>query len=72
MQIKRQSKLKTLNSYNYKLGILETLGWCLLIIYMVPFYLMLINSFKSRREIFDNTTGSVSYTHLTLPTIYSV
>ena len=57
MQIKRQSKLKTLNSYNYKLGILETLGWCLLIIYMVPFYLMLINSFKSRREIFDNTTG---------------
>lgn len=57
MQIKRQSKLKTLNSYNYKLGILETLGWCLLIIYIVPFYLMLINSFKSRREIFDNTTG---------------
>ncbi|MBS6500307.1 MAG: carbohydrate ABC transporter permease [Clostridium sp.] len=57
MQIKRQSKLKTLNSYNYKLGILETLGWCLLIIYMVPFYLMLINSFKSRREIFDNTTS---------------
>lgn len=57
MQIKRQSKLKTLNSYNYKLWILETLGWCLLIIYMVPFYLMLINSFKSRREIFDNTTG---------------
>lgn len=56
MQIKRQSKLKTLNSYNYKLGILETLGWFLLIIYMVPFYLMLINSFKSRREIFDNTT----------------
>ena len=29
----RQSKLRTLNSYNYKLGILEILGWLLLIIY---------------------------------------
>lgn len=56
MKIK-QSKLKTLNSYNYKLGILEILGWLLLIIYMVPFYLMLINSFKTRREIFADTTG---------------
>ena len=52
-----QSKLRTLNSYNYKLGILETLGWLLLIIYMIPFYLMLINSFKTRREIFADTTG---------------
>ncbi len=52
-----QSKLKTLNSYNYKLGILEILGWLLLIIYMIPFYLMLINSFKTRREIFADTTG---------------
>jgi len=53
----RQSKLKTLNSYNYKLGILEISGWLLLIIYMIPFYLMLINSFKTRREIFADTTG---------------
>ena len=53
----RQSKLRTLNSYNYKLGILEILGWLLLIIYMIPFYLMLINSFKTRREIFADTTG---------------
>lgn len=53
----KNKKLKTLNSYNYKLGILEILGWILLLIYMVPFYLMLINSFKSRREIFDNTIG---------------
>ena len=52
-----QSKLRTLNSYNYKLGILEILGWLLLIIYMIPFYLMLINSFKTRREIFADTTG---------------
>ena len=47
----KHSKLNTLNSYNYKLGILEVLGWILLIIYMIPFYLTLINSFKSRREI---------------------
>ncbi len=53
----KHSKLKTLNSYNYKLGILEVLGWLLLIIYMIPFYLMLINSFKTRREIFSNTIG---------------
>ncbi|MCF0148892.1 MAG: carbohydrate ABC transporter permease [Clostridium sp.] len=53
----RGSKLKTLNSYNYKLGILEVLGWLLLIIYMIPFYLMIINSFKTRREIFSNTIG---------------
>lgn len=53
----RRSKLKTLNSYNYKLGILEILGWLLLIIYMIPFYLMLINSFKTRREIFSDTIG---------------
>jgi len=53
----KHSKLNTLNSYNYKLGILEVLGWILLIIYMIPFYLTLINSFKSRREIFADTTG---------------
>lgn len=53
----RGSKLKTLNSYNYKLGILEVLGWLLLLIYMIPFYLMIINSFKTRREIFSNTIG---------------
>ncbi|MBE6053499.1 MAG: carbohydrate ABC transporter permease [Clostridium sartagoforme] len=53
----KKSKLKTLNSYNYKLGILEILGWLLLIIYMIPFYLMFINSFKTRREIFADTTG---------------
>lgn len=53
----KKNKLKTLNSYNYKLGILEILGWIILIIYMIPFYLMFINSFKSRREIFNNTTS---------------
>ena len=54
---RKQNKLKTLNSYNYKLGILEILGWLLLLIYMVPFYLMFINSFKTRREIFADTIG---------------
>lgn len=54
---KKHNKLKTLNSYNYKLGILEFLGWALLIVYMIPFYLMIMNSFKTRREIFANTTG---------------
>ena len=29
----------------------------LLIVYMIPFYLMFINSFKSRRDIFANTTA---------------
>jgi len=50
-------KLKTLNSYTSKLGILEVFAWILLLLYMTPFYLMFINSFKTRREIFANTTG---------------
>lgn len=54
---KKHTKLKTVNNYNYRLGILEGAGWLLLIIYMIPFYLMFINSFKSRREIFSNTTA---------------
>lgn len=58
-----KKKLKTLNSYTSKLKILEVFAWLLLIIYMTPFYLMIINSFKSRREIFANTTG--------LPTIWN-
>ncbi|WP_315071479.1 carbohydrate ABC transporter permease [uncultured Clostridium sp.] len=60
---KPNQKLKTLNSYTGKLKILEVLAWLALIIYMTPFYLMIINSFKSRREIFANTTG--------LPTIWN-
>ena len=54
---KSSKKLKTLNSYTGKLGILEVFSWLLLILYMTPFYLMFINSFKTRREIFANTTG---------------
>lgn len=60
---KPNKKLKTLNSYTGKLKILEVFAWLVLIIYMTPFYLMIINSFKSRREIFANTTG--------LPTIWN-
>ena len=56
-QSKSNKKLKTLNTYTGKLGALEVLAWILLILYMVPFYLMFINSFKTRREIFSNTTG---------------
>lgn len=56
----KNKKLKTLNSYNHKLFILEVFGWLLLLIYMIPFYLMFINSFKSRREIFDNTISPPS------------
>jgi raffinose/stachyose/melibiose transport system permease protein len=56
-KIKSRKKLKTLDSYNGKLKILEVFAWLLLIVYMVPFYLMIINSFKTRREIFANTTG---------------
>ncbi|WP_300380644.1 carbohydrate ABC transporter permease [Clostridium sp.] len=52
-----KKKLNTLNSYSSKLGILEICSWILLIIYMIPFYLMFINSFKSRREIFENTVS---------------
>lgn len=56
-QSKLSKKLKTLDSYTGKLGILEVFAWLLLILYMTPFYLMFINSFKTRREIFANTTG---------------
>jgi len=56
-QSKSAKKLKTLNSYTGKLGVLEIFAWLLLILYMTPFYLMFINSFKTRREIFANTTG---------------
>ena len=54
---KLNKKLKTLNSYTGKLKLLEALSWLLLIVYMTPFYLMFINSLKTRREIFTNTTG---------------
>lgn len=50
-------KLKTLYSYTTKSKILEGFTWLLLILYMTPFYLMFINSFKTRREIFADTTG---------------
>lgn len=56
-QSKSSKKLKTLDSYTGKLGTLEVFMWLLLILYMAPFYLMFINSFKTRREIFANTTG---------------
>lgn len=54
---KKGKKLTTLGSYNGKLKSLEIVTWLLLIVYMVPFYLMFINSFKTRREIFADTTG---------------
>ena len=55
--IKSDKKLKTLDSYTTKSKILEGFSWLLLILYMTPFYLMFINSFKTRREIFEDTTG---------------
>lgn len=55
--VKHGKKLKTLGSYTGKLRILEVVSWLLLILYMMPFYLMIVNSFKTRREIFSNTTG---------------
>lgn len=54
---KSSKKLKTLDSYTTKSKILEGFTWLLLILYMTPFYLMFINSFKTRREIFADTTG---------------
>lgn len=54
---KPSKKLKTLDSYTAKSKILEGFTWLLLIFYMTPFYLMFINSFKTRREIFADTTG---------------
>lgn len=54
---RRGKKLSTLGTYNGKLKFLEILSWVLLVIYMIPFYLMFINSFKTRREIFADTTG---------------
>lgn len=55
--VKSRKKLRTLDSYTTKSKILEVLAWFLLILYMTPFYLMFINSFKTRREIFADTTG---------------
>lgn len=54
---KANKKLKTLDSYTGKLKLLEIFSWLLLVLYMTPFYLMFINSFKTRKEIFANTTG---------------
>ncbi|NFI53379.1 carbohydrate ABC transporter permease [Clostridium botulinum] len=54
---KRIKKLSTLNGYSRKLGALEIITWIALILYLTPFYLMFINSFKTRKEIFVNTTG---------------
>ncbi|AWK50524.1 sugar ABC transporter permease [Clostridium beijerinckii] len=56
-QSRSRKKLKTMDSYTSKLKILEVFAWLLLILYMSPFYLMFINSFKTRREVFANTTG---------------
>lgn len=56
-KLKKKKKLKTLTSYNLKTGILEASTWIFLILYLTPFYLIAINSFKTRREIFKNTTG---------------
>ena len=61
--VKSDKKLKTLDSYTTKSKILEGFSWLLLILYMTPFYLMFINSFKTRREIFADTTG--------LPTVWN-
>lgn len=55
--IKRKKKLKTLATYDLKTGILEGGTWIFLIAYLTPFYLIAINSFKTRREIFENTTA---------------
>ena len=57
VNVKASKKLKTLDSYTTKSKVLEGFSWLLLILYMTPFYLMFINSFKTRREIFANTTG---------------
>ncbi|WP_294392451.1 carbohydrate ABC transporter permease [uncultured Clostridium sp.] len=54
---KSSKKLKTLDSYTTKSKLLEGFTWLLLVLYMTPFYLMFINSFKTRREIFADTTG---------------
>ena len=57
-------KLTTLGSYTGKTRILEIFAWIVLVAYMTPFYLMFINSFKTRREIFSDTTG--------LPSVWNV
>ncbi|MGM9985848.1 MAG: carbohydrate ABC transporter permease [Bacillaceae bacterium] len=46
-----------MKKYSWKMAIIEVFGLALFIIYMIPFYLMFINSFKSRREIIQDTTS---------------
>lgn len=50
-------KLSGPNTYNWKSLTLEVFGWLLLVVFLMPFYIMFINSFKSRREIFESTTN---------------
>lgn len=52
-----RGRLKTLHGYSWETGALEFLGISVLVLYLLPFYLMVVNSLKTRREIFDNTTG---------------
>lgn len=50
-------KLSGPNTYGLKNISLEVFGWALLAVFLMPFYIMVINSFKSRREIFESTTS---------------
>lgn len=54
---RKKKKLKTLNTYSFKTSLLESSTWIFLVLYLSPFYLIVINSFKTRREIFRDTTS---------------
>lgn len=40
-----------------KISVGQIVGFILMIIWLIPFYLMIVNSFKEKREIFSNTWG---------------
>lgn len=42
---------------NKKVRIIGIIGFLLALVWLFPFYLMLTNSFKTKREIFENTLG---------------
>mgnify|MGYP000278020820 CR=1 FL=1 len=44
----------------------------LAVIVLYPLVFMFLTSVKSNLDVLTNPFGTVSYTHLTLPTIYSV
>lgn len=49
--------MKKKNSFNQKSWLLTALGWLIALFIVSPIYVMVINSFKSRQQIFEDQLG---------------